>query len=369
MFQYVNGKAIANNEPFAKYYANRALFYNVQDREMLPGALYAVFRKIAGGFSPLLEDSYFIYTIIGTCMNIMVIFPLIVLFRIYFGDEKIFQLTIFLSLNAFVIINYYFTWYKFAGAALFLSALIFLIADYTQMKNWLLAGFFFGLSVNLHAGNALGIPLFFLWFSYQNIKIQKQRPLNTYLAPAGLVIVFFVMNLPWSIVKRLYFSENHALINEHFLKGLYSSDTGMFRSVILFFQSIPLTEQITIRFNNLRTTLRLSEIQGLMSLSGQLHWKQYWLYRSLTEFSFVLHSISALLLFSGASRFCGSKCTQIAPQDNNPFLMKSGTLLGLCGLTCLFVTVAYFGKNEPELTCQHPMRNILIIFVKLIGKI
>jgi hypothetical protein len=372
MFQFVNGKAIADNEPFEKYYAQRTLWYNVQDREMLPGVVYAVYRKIVGGFSVFLEKSYLTYTILGTCMNAMVIFPLIVLFRIYFGKLNIYLFSLFISLNAFVIVNYYYTWFKFTGAALYLSGLIILLSDYTKVRNWLAAGFLFGLSVNMHAGNALAIPLFFLWFAYLNMKSRKFKLMESFVQPITLVVVFFIVNLPWSVVKKVCFREDYALIKENYLYSV-SSDAGLPASAILFFKMIPLQEQIALRFDHLISSLRFSRISFLFSLWFQQEWKFSLHYWNQTEFYYILPSIYPLLLFCIAGYYRSGELgirNREFPIPNFPFQIPSvGTLFGISLLTSLMVIIASYSPNSSDLTYLNPMGTLLIIHTVLIGYI
>jgi len=76
MFQYVNGLAIADNEPFSKYYGHRQLIYNVEDREILPGVVYAVFRVLSSPLPDTVAKSYLLYTMFGIAMNLTLLFPL-----------------------------------------------------------------------------------------------------------------------------------------------------------------------------------------------------------------------------------------------------------------------------------------------------
>lgn len=371
MFQFVNGKAIADNEPFEKYYAYGALAYNVQDREMLPGVIYAVYRKIVGGFSAFFEKSYLTYTILGTCMNAMVIFPLIVLSRTYFGKLNIYLFSLFISLNAFVIINYYYTWFKFTGASLFLSGLIILVSDYTRVWNWLLAGFIFGLSVNMHAGNALAIPLFFIWFTCLNMKYRKFKLRESFLQPITLVAVFFIVNLPWSVVKKVCFREDYALIKGNYLYSVSSHD-GLLASVILFFKMFPLQEQIALRFDHLISSLRFSEISLLFSLWFQQEWKFSLHYWNQTEFYYILPSIYPLLLFCIAGYYYRKKTLLPDRVNMNGSVsagMTSGTLFGISLLTSLMVIIASYSPNSSDLTYLNPMGTLLIIHTVLIGYI
>lgn len=262
MFQYVNGMAIANNEPFAKYYAGGKLMAGVQDREMLAGVIYGVFRVLISAVSQDMGQSYLTYSLVGLCMNIMAIFPLIVLFRRYFGRERQQFLIVMLSLNTFVLSNFYFTWFKFAGAALFVSGIAALLRERKRLWAWLFAGAAFGLGCNMHAGNALGIPLFFLLIVFMNIREEGLLNRSVTIFPLLLCIVFVLVNVPWAVVKALYYPDHHTLLKFHYLPGA-TLDQDLFSAAVSFFQSHPLPEQLRYRLLNLWDSLRFLDIYNI----------------------------------------------------------------------------------------------------------
>jgi hypothetical protein len=258
LFQFINGKAIADGEPFSKYYGEKKLLYKVQDRGILPGVIYSVFRTIFSTFNPYIGGSFLTYTLVGLCMNTMVLFPLIVLFRRYCRPRLQTVFVVLLCLNTFVFPNFYYTWFKFSGAALFISGLLILLDSRRGLGNWVAAGLMFGLSSGMHAGNALAVPLVFLWLIWLVIVECGFWSRQALLFPVALVVTFVLANLPWSIVKALYYPDKHILIYQHYLPGKRGATLAA--SARNFFEIHPLREQLEFRLNSLMGSLRLEKI-------------------------------------------------------------------------------------------------------------
>jgi hypothetical protein len=288
LFQYVNGKAIADRVPFSDFYGGRALIYQVQDREVLPGVIYAVQRLLLKPFFPALADSFFIYTLFGTCLNAMVVLPLLALSRRYDPQGRPGLRIGLISLNAFVFSNYYFTWFKLAGAALFLCALALLLEDDSRWRRWAAAGILLGLATTMHAGNALGIPLFLIWLVWRHWR-RWSRWRNTLLAAGTLCVLFIAMNLPWAVVKHIHFPDNQSLLKEHFLAG-HSHPDGLWASAREFLDAEPLPRQLPRRWAQLTAALRITELTHLAGFlkTGEWHdffffWNKYeWKYPALS---------------------------------------------------------------------------------------
>lgn len=141
-----------------------------EDREMLAGVVYAVFRSMGSVVSPFVGNSFMSYTIFGVAMNLMIIFPVIALIQRYVAiKSELFVILLILLLfgNAVFIVQSSMTWFKFSGAVLFLSSLLVLLRDRQHVATWLFAGFLFGLATNMHTSIAIGIPFYILWFVFQ----------------------------------------------------------------------------------------------------------------------------------------------------------------------------------------------------------
>ena len=263
-FQFANGRVIAENLPFSDEYGvrgqSRPLFFYAEDREILPGVIYSVFRSFISVFDSLVGKSYFTYTIFGIAMNLMIIFPLLVLARRFVTLSSIAVVIIAALLfgNAVLIAQSSLTWFKFCGAALFLSGLVILINDRSGYRPWLLGGLCFGLAVNMHSAVALGIPFYFLWLLYQKGKEEGFSLLSWLSGPTLLVITFMIVNLPWKLVKKIYLHDS-IVLPVTFLFGGYEKNNNLVESGILFFQSVPLAEQISFRMQRLLLSFRLDE--------------------------------------------------------------------------------------------------------------
>ncbi len=361
MFQYVNGMAIANNEPFAKYYADGKLMAGVQDREMLAGLIYGVFRVLISAVSKDMGQSYVTYSLVGLCMNIMAIFPLIVLFRRYFGRGRECFLLAILSLNTFVLSNFYFTWFKFAGAALFVSGIAALLHDRKRLWAWLFAGAAFGLGSNMHAGNALGFPLFFLLIIFMNIREEGLLHRSAVVFPLLLCIVFVLVNVPWAVVKALYYPDYHALLKFHYLPGA-TLDQDLLSAAVTFFQNHPLPEQLRYRLLNLWDSLRFRDIYNLCSYFDQAKISKI-LYRwTDIEFYFFSTAIYPMLTIAVISRFAWRRTSLIADAVRQEFsAVLTVSFLTIGGL----ILLSY--HDYPDATYHLPMGIILMILPLLTG--
>ncbi len=270
----------------------------MQDREILPGIIYAVHRLLLKPLAPALADSYFIYTIMGICLNAMVVLPLLVLFRCYYPQGHAGLFLLLISLNAFVLSNYYFTWFKLSGAALFLCALVVLLDDDGPWYRWTLAGPLFGLAANMHAGNALGIPLFFLWLLWRHWR-RWGRWRTTCLSAALLCVLFVAANLPWAIVKGIYFPDNQALLKLHFLNG-HSPPDGLWASVRTFIQAEPLRQQLPWRWAQLAAALRIKELASLAGFLQSGEWFDFFYFWNKYEWKFPALTLWPYLLLLGS---------------------------------------------------------------------
>jgi hypothetical protein len=370
LFQFVNGKAIADNEPFSQYYAGGKLIYDVQDREILGGVIYSVFRVFFSTFNKYIGESYLTYTIIGLCMNVMVIFPLLILFRRYFSANNQFFFLACISLNTFVLPNYYFTWFKFSGAALFLSGFLFLLQGRKKLLPWVVAGILLGLSSNMHAGNAMGIPFILLLIIFLNIKEEGLFAPSTLLFPGILTFVFVVMNLPWTIVKSVYYPDHHALIKQHFFPGQHKE--GLLNNFLSFMETHPLKVQLQYRMRNLIDSFRFQEITELYKIlkkGASLSFVRQW---NNQEFFFFWFSIYPLSLMAGISRLF-SKLFCLTPNilgtHNNSQLTKEAIAIFIVSMLTVISLVIVSYDRFPDINHKLPMGTVLIIHTLLIGLI
>ncbi len=359
MFQYVNGLAIAENEPFSKYYAHHQLIYNVEDREILPGVVYAVFRVMSSPLPDTVARSYFLYTVFGVAMNLMLLFPLAALARRYLSFSRTFILLLLVSLNAFMVGNSLLTWFKFSGAALFFSGLYYLFKKEISYGDWVKSGLYFGLGANMHAGAALGIPLFFLWAVWRQLKRLGLLSLRTYAGPLLLVVLFAVTIVPWSMVKHRYFHDNYTLIKAHFLDG-YSSPKGLAASAELFFSKTPLQNQVSKRLTQLGTSFRIKELVQLGEDFG-LHNMKDFLYRwDKYEFNFLIFTLYPGIFFVLLA-WLFKRSVHKQTWNFKSYDIESGkTMFILSILTMLCVTLAHFGPYPPDIVYHQPLAVLIL---------
>ncbi len=376
-FQYYNGMAIAKQEPFNKYYGHNRLIYRVQDREMLPGVIYAVFRVFLRNFNDNFAASFLTYTMLGTIMNILVIFPVLLLIDRYFSaiGKLRYLFLLFLTLNAFVLPNYYYTWFKFAGAALFLSGLLCLLEKPTRWNSWLLAGLLLGMGANMHAANALGIPFIFLWCVFRLFREKGLFSWQLLLYPLSLCLFFIITLLPWSIVKALYYPDNYTLIKQSFLGG-YARDKPLMVSFKLFMDAHPLNQQLAYRLERVMNTFRPVRFGFLMdSFSNHSLTKSYWHWNNY-EFFFFISSIYSLTLVNVVawlqriSAFCIGRIFCKKMPGTTQILRNGKELFILVGISILTIFSLIFlthGYPFPDINHQLPLGIILIIHIGLVG--
>lgn len=369
-FQYVNGKAIADDEPFSKYYSQGRLIYKVQDRGMFPGVIYSVFRTFFTTFSTYIGDSYLTYTLVGLCMNVMVLLPLIVLFRRYFPPKYQNPFVLVLCLNPFVFANLYFTWFKFSGAALFISGILILLYSRKEIGNWIIAGFMFGLASSMHAGNALAIPPMFLWFMGLSIYEFGFWSRQVFIFPIILSTMFVLVNLPWSIVKALNFPDNHALLIQHYFPAKQGATLGA--TIKNFFDTHSLKTQLSFRFGNIVEGLRFGEFSKAFSVLSQKETTQFVRDYNNYQFFFVMFSIVPLVCIGVIGQlfsyiYSTFKKTLISSATINKALRyEAVTFFSLSFLTIAgLVFIAY--TNYPDLNHALPAGPILIVHTLLIG--
>lgn len=369
VFQYVNGVAISNGEAFEKYYGNHQLIYDVADRGMLPGVIYAVWRVMLRNFSQLLASSYLVYTMIGAGFNLLVLFPALAFARRYTGLSSRLLFMAAFSLNAFILVNYYLTWYKMAGAAFFLGGLYLMMRGSLRLADWGLSGMLLGIGANMHAGSALGIPLFFLLAVWRQLKDHRLAWTRCISAAGLLVLVFAAANLPWSMVKHFYLHENYTLIKEHFLAG-YSAPAGLGKSAELFFEKIPLSQQLPQRIERLAHSLRLAEIRELVRTFARHHAKRGLLLWDQYEFNYAAFVLYPLAFLALLARVLPHK-KQVPP--NSPAaegagsLCSAATLIAVSVATLVAVILLSYGIHPPDITYHLPMGVLVLIDALLIG--
>ena len=365
MFQYANGSVLAGDASWEELYGTRArpkLLYMPQDRGMLAGALYASIRKLLEPFSDYVARSYLTYTIVGIAFNVLVVFPLIAFARRYFPTVNPYLFLTAVSLNGFVLTNYYFTWFKFAGAALFLSGLYLMIEDRRRISNWLLAGLLFALATNMHGGNALGLPLLFLWFVVRQLRDEGWWRLRWTVAPLALVLAFATASVPWSMAKQRYFTEDYKLLKTFLLAGQDHPD-GLFASARLFFERYTLQEQIAFRASSLYTSLRVAMFQRLGTLLAEGKYREFLRLWSGREFSRLILLFLPLVLFLTFRRFTRSR----APPGARPHAGEVRTLIALGLATSILLIIVAFSRTTADVLHAQPEGVVLLTYALMAG--
>jgi hypothetical protein len=371
-FQYANGRVIAENLPFSAEYGNRRLLYMPEDREILPGVIYAVFRSIYSAVNTYIGNSYMAFIIFGVAMNLMVIFPIIALARRYVVVKQEMFLIALIFGNAIFIVQPSITWFKFCGGALFLSAILILLRDRENIRSWLLAGLMFGLAANMHAAVSIGIPLYFLWFFYHKGRETNYHPARWLFGPSMLVGMFVLVNLPWKLIKKHFLQDSIDLFTTFFFAG-HKVNESLLDSAAFFFNKIPLDEQITFRMGKLLQSFRLEEVFKLPEVFVEfgfekflLQWTQYevgytvFLYYPLALLLMIFFILNNTPLQSSIK---GAMSTGFSGKGRNNEL-KALILLGIA-TQLAFVIAAFSFNHQPDVSWSQPYGVTILIYLSM----
>jgi hypothetical protein len=369
IFQYINGIAILHDEPFSKYYENSKLFYGVQDRGIIVGVMYAVMRGLANPFNATIANSYGFYTLFGSCLNILVLLPVFALHSYFFvGRQRPLLIVLLLSASAFVVTNYYITWYKLAGAGLVISGIVLLLTHKNSIKQWFLTGVIWGLATNFHPGLALTYPIVTLWLLYRFLRTRSNRILPVICAFCALLGSFVVMNVPWSLVKATHFEDTNVLFRQHFLASQpYDAEQGLVGSIINFTNRFTLEKQVSKRYERLKRSLRIEEIKSLIELPSKAKWQKVLTVWNRLEASFIIFGLAPLIILLSISGIL----TRLMPATSwNEPLTKHHVdfrwLLITQMLTIFLVIIGSFGSLSPDITWHIPMSCLVIVIYQLI---
>lgn len=369
LFQYLNGKILAERIPWEQEYGTRGRplqMFLPQDREMLPGALYAPLRKGLAIFSDYAAGSYLTYTLFGTAMNLLVLFPLFAFGRRFFPATRPYLLLGAVSLSGFVLVNYYFTWFKFAGAAFLLSAFCLLTVS-RRARDWALAGGLLGIATNMHAGNAFSIPLFFLWFVWSHARETGWRNLRWLAGPALLCGLFVLAQLPWSLIKRAYFTEDYFLLSSFLFASHFSPHEGVLASIPYFLQRVPLSEQLPVRLSHLAAVLRPEDFLYLHELLRAGDWKKFFFEWSRKEFILPAILFGPGLMLLLADGLLRRAHPSVLERVRYPGELRALAFAALGSM--LFVVFFAYGPDTPDALVYQPMGAALFFQFFLAGRL
>ena len=369
VFQFINGIAILHDEPFLKFYEKSKLFYDVQDRGILVGVLYAVARGIVNPFQADIANSYGFYTLFGSVLNVLVLLPLFALHKYFFaGRPRPLLILLLISASAFVVTNFFITWFKLAGAGLVISGLVLLLHDKNQLKPWLFAGIMWGLATSFHSGIALALPFLTIWLLCRSFSGEKWRVFLMAGAAIALLGSFVVVNLPWSLVKAAHFPDSNTLFRQHFLASQpYDEAKGIAGSIENFLVKYPVDQQLETRKERLVGSLRSKEFLTLFELPEKVPMQRVLKVWNRFEASYTVFVFAPLIILLGVSSLLG-RLLPWASWSRPLIAARSdfGWLLATQVLTIFFIIIASFGSLAPDITWHIPMSCLVIVLYLLI---
>ncbi len=369
LFQYVNGIAIYHDEPFSSYYADGKLVYEVQDRGVVVGVVYAVFRGIASPFGTDIAYSSGYYTLFGAVLNALVLLPLFAIHAYFLaGRARPMLILLLVSASAFMVTNYFITWYKLAGAGVVISGIVLLLIGGNSIRQWAIAGLLWGLATNFHPGLALTYPIITLWLMYRFFLARNKRVAPVVAAFFILLGTFVAMNLPWSVVKATYYEDTNALFRQHFLGfQRHDPEQGIVGSVENFLDKYTLQQQIDKRMERLAGSLRVEEFESLIDPETYQDWDDLmyrWNALETSYMVFVLTPLVVLLILS-------TLFTRLLPMTawKTPVTKHRSDfrwLLITQVLSVFLVIFASFGPFEPDINWHIPMSCLVLIIYLLV---
>jgi len=245
--QYKTAKVfIKNSAPWASRY------WTMGDRPPLMGIINSIW-----AFSTLNTDKYefWYYEMIGIVLNILFIFPCVIISKKLFKDQNIFYLVpLAILLNVFIFLNIYYTWPKLMGAFFPLASIaLLLIKKRIEYFTMSIVGILWGLGYLCHPGVILTLPVLFVFYLISSINFKKIK----YFIP--FFIFFFLLQSPWIIYKKFHprIDTNHLLY--HYLPT-ESYRGHPLKTIIHFFKEFPLEKQLKHRFNMLKAFIQNENI-------------------------------------------------------------------------------------------------------------
>lgn len=368
IFQYVNGIAILHDEPFSKYYEYGKLMYGVQDRGVLVGVMYAVVRGIVNPFNTAIANSYGLYTLFGSILNVLVLLPVFALHKYFFvSRQRPLLILLLISASAFVVTNYYITWFKLAGAGLVISGIVLLLVDKKSTKQWALTGVVWGLATNFHPSLALTYPIVTIWLIYRFMRA-RGRVFPGIVAFVLLVGSFAVLNAPWTIVKATHYQDTNKLFRQHFLESqLYDQKLGIAGSIKAFAGKYTLEEQVSRRYDRLARSLRIKELVALIELPSKANWQKVLTVWNRFEASYIAFALIPFIILLALSTIL----TRLLPGSgwSAPIVGHSKEFWGLMVtqlLTIFLIIIGSLGSSSPDITWHIPLSCLVIVMYLLI---
>ncbi len=366
-FPYVNSRALARNESFAKYYGppgHPALFYQPEDREMASGAMYAAIRTILKPVSSLLADSYITFASFALFCNLMVVFPMWLLMKRYLPDRNPLPVLLATAATAFFVGNLFMAWFKMAGAALFLCGLAWWLIDKGKYRWWL-AGTIFGLATNMHASLAMGLPVLFIWFVSRDLPWRKSSLSewgHRLFGPLQFILVFTLINMPWAIIKLLYFKPSTVLLQQMFLNG-EDHPNGLWATMRLFFEHNPLAGQLHYRLQQMADSLQLVNWSGIFSHLSSNYFEGLRLW-NLFEFDHLSMLFAPLLVFLLLQELWFRLYPSSMPIALS-YTREQKQLLSVCMISTLLLLFLGYGA-PPDINYHNPMAILVLAYMLLV---
>jgi len=356
-FQFINAKAIINREPFEKYYGNKRLTYQVQDRQSFAAVMFSAFNRITAGFDSYTKNHYLYFEMFGILLNAMILFPLIFFLLTFFPQCSIYWVLSLSIFNPYTIMNTYYVWFKLTAGAFFLIGLAWLLTRFhkKQWTDWVVCGLIWGIAAAFHSSTALGFPFIIIWLIWKS-----RRHLFKSVVYAGILTSAFVITqIPWTIIKKIHFEDTHVLVRQNFMNNFTTSPyEGLLTTGIEFLKQTSFEEQFSQRIFHVKRALHFPE---LTRLYGYLEAKQFgnfvmsWSAQEFLYILFVYLPYILLTLLMALVYIIRHKALPKWTKEDNPIPLE---LFWISLVTFGLLVILAYDKGErayPDRTYHLPM--------------
>lgn len=362
VFQYYNGKAILEND-FDKYYNNKKLWFYPEDREILPGLSYAAIKLFVKPiFGENISKQYFIYAVFFLLSHALALSMLFAWLKPL--DIKLAYITtLFVATTPVFWTLAMIGWFKLTGAALILGG-VYVIKDNPQLlSRWIIAGILFGLAKNYHGSNALVLPVLTIWLLCVTYKTTRSISFTKLgISFVSLTTFACIFIYPWAwFVKHFWNTTTHKLFSSHFLGG-HNVKASLLQSIQLFFEKIPLSEQLGVRFERtiglfnpewFLLTLAQYQMETGGLISGWLRFSASYLFPAIALYAFLATCVVLIVKLAIPKN-------QRQPIDSNPWFNQFGWM---CFINMIFLTFISYNRPGGYAAINWEMSTILFIGV------
>ena len=266
--------------------------WTMGDRPPLMGVLFSITALSTLKYF----HTYWDYQILGTILNALFLLPLVFVVNKLFGNKKVsYYLIIIIFLNVFIFLNIYYTWPKLFSVFFCFVSVAILLEKRRSLTFAALSGGLWGLACLSHAGSLLSLPFLFLFYCIYIIKTKKTKAT---LHIGSFLLVFVLLQLPWTIYKKNHPEINTQRLLYHYMPEEYYPEDftqkEAFDALLRFYSEYPLKEQVTHRISNLSKIINSHYFSPTFNALFKGNWGEYFRNIYKKEFLFPITAIGEI---------------------------------------------------------------------------